>query len=153
MYSPSLISSLDFEGSKEGVYSTRSPHIHALAVLGRAVSERDFLRIQTLITEYLKNNNFIVSNSVYITRFTIYDKNKTNKDTTEQLLNVIDYNRKQRLGDDRNVIVLPYHDIMSENDNEKNVKLKELLSYKTNKISSEINDKNKRHLYFSRKAI
>jgi hypothetical protein len=154
-YTPGLISALDFADSKEGLYTTRDPHIHAVAVLGQPISERDCLVMIQAISDFLNSNHFVKTHSVHIKQFEIFKKKKTNKadeTSTYQMLNLIDYNRKKRLGDDREVIVLPYQDIMYEPDNDNSIKLKDHCYARSNQILTEIQDPQKQHRYFSKRA-
>lgn len=148
-YTPSILSTLDNKGSKEGNYTNRDPHIHALAVLGQLVSHGDCIKIMDKIKCYLEDHPNVDRRSVYITMF----ENRSKSSIVYQLLNIIDYNRKKLLGDDRPVLILPHNEIMgADNDNQSTI-MKTRLEKNIESISNDFKDKTKHHLYFSKQAM
>lgn len=147
-YTPSIISSLDFEGSKKGIISNKSPHIHILAVLGQPLAESQLTDVIKKLNEFLikhPNLNRTFKNPIVIDVFKI----KTNASLRDQYLNIIDYNRKSRLGNDSEVLVLPYQDIIIS-DNDLFEKIKKVLLERTKSITKDLNDNSQLHKYFSK---
>lgn len=109
---PSLISSLDFEGSKEGKITDKLPHTHSLIFFPKesaeGVSEDYILRL----LDFLNNNIHIdksFKKSVLLRRF----YNNDEMEMHDQIINCINYNRKARLSDESDFIILPYMEIVS----------------------------------------
>jgi len=143
---PSIISSLDFENSKMGVCSTKDPHIHMLVFFAERNGAAAFNEYEVKIVEFLKNNSKVSQKGTSPIQVTKFD-NRGYKSLNEQLLNVLNYNRKSRLGDDRRVMVLPYYDIMASN---KNDLLKDRLEKSAGIVLTNLNDQSKHHFYYSK---
>lgn len=145
---PSIISSLDFENSKMGFFSKKDPHIHMLVFFAERNGEAVFNEYEVKIVEFLKNSPRVSQKGMSPIQITKFD-NRGYKTLNEQLLNVLNYNRKSRLGDDRTVMVLPYYDIMASNKNEP---LKMRLEKSADIICTNLNDQSNHHLYYSKVA-
>lgn len=143
---PSIISSLDFESSKMGVCSSNDPHIHMLVFFAQRSGEAAFNEYEVKIIEFLKNNSRVSQKGTSPIQVTKFD-NWGYKPLNEQLLNVLNYNRKSRLGDDRKVMVLPYCDIIAS---DKNDPLKDRLVKSADIVRTNLNKPNQHHLYFSK---
>jgi len=143
---PSIISSLDFENSKMGVCSSNDPHIHMLVFFAQRSGEAVFNEYELKIIEFLKNNSRVSQKGTSPIQVTKFD-NRGYKPLNEQLLNVLNYNRKSRLGDDRKVMVLPYCDIIAS---DKNDPLKDRLVKSADIVRANLNKPNQHHLYFSK---
>ena len=113
---PGLFSSLDFEGSKKGVVSEKFPHIHALLVFAQQHPEGVINEFIEQLSDFL-NQHPLVDTSfkapVQITRFE--DRKAYKRKKKDQIENLIDYCRKNRLSDKRDAktLVLPYEDIIA----------------------------------------
>jgi len=129
-----------------GIHSTKSPHIHMLIFFAEQSGKATLNKYANRIIQIL-NDHPMVSQAglspIDVRKF----ENDGNKDLNEQILNIINYNRKARLGDDREIMVLPYQDIMLSNDNET---LKQRLKKSSATIRTHLNDKSKHHLYYSK---
>lgn len=154
-YTPSLISSLDFEGSRAGISSNQCPHLHIVAMLASPPSEGSLSDIVFKLNQSINANikvNLKNKNAVQIRTFE--DRGAFSR--KEQITNIIDYNRKSELNKNNwlkedNVLVLPYYDIMtSSNDNLLSIKSK--LKSESDAIYKNIGDVTKHHLYFSQSA-
>lgn len=143
---PSIISSLDFESSKNGFFSSKAPHIHMLVFFAERSGEAVLTEYEVKIVEFLKNSPGISQKGTSPIQVTKFD-NRGYKPLNEQLLNVLNYNRKSRLGDDRKVMVLPYYDIMASN---KNDLLKDRLEKSAGIVRTNLNDPSKHHFYYSK---
>lgn len=143
---PSIISSLDFENSKMGVFSSKDPHIHMLVFFAQRSGEAVFNEYEAKIVEFLRNSPRVSQKGTSPIQVTKFD-NRGYKPLNDQLLNVLNYNRKSRLGDDRIVMVLPYHDIMASNENDP---LKDRLEKIAGIVCANLTNPNMHHLYFSK---
>lgn len=151
-FAPAMISSLDYEGSKEGRYTTHNPHIHMLAVAGQPLAAGQLETLINQLYSFLNKHpdvNKSFKNPIKITAFEVRPKHPI----IEQFRNIIDYNRKGRLGDDREfALVLPYHDIMdnktASNDNLEPLKKK--LENRSESIRKDFGDVKQLHKYYSK---
>lgn len=113
---PGLFSSLDFEDSKKGIISEKFPHIHALLVVAQQHPEGVIDEFIKQLSDFL-NQHPLVDTSfktpVEIARFE--DRTRYQRKKKDQIENLIDYCRKNRLSDKRDAktLVLPYEDIIA----------------------------------------
>lgn len=106
---PGIISSLDYEGSKFGRVSNRSPHIHAVIYLAK----QDTVGVIDMLESFLKGHDLISNSTKNPIKITIFE-NWFGMSLNDQSINIINYNRKARMDDDyyRKNLVLPYDDII-----------------------------------------
>jgi len=108
--------------------------------------EAAFNEYEAQIVEFLKNHPRVSQKGASPIQVTKFD-NWGYKPLNEQLLNILNYNRKSRLGDDRNVMVLPYYEIITSN---KNDLLKDRLEKSAGIVCANLTNQNMHHLYFSK---
>ncbi len=145
---PSLISCLDFEGSKSGILSNKLPHAHILLFFPQENSEGDKRAYIKEISRFLENNNYLdrsIKDCIQISSF----ENKAGEGLHHQMTNVINYSRKARMSDEREVMVLPYREII-ESDCFERIKNKMVESAEL--IRKNLCDNGMRHLFYSKRV-
>lgn len=112
---PGLFSCLDYEDSKKGIINRKFPHIHALLVFAQQYPKGVINEFIKELSDFLNQHplvNTSFKNPVEITRFE--DRKAYKRKKKDQIENLIDYCRKNRLSDKRDAktLVLPYEDII-----------------------------------------
>ncbi|HFF3720371.1 TPA: hypothetical protein ACGCM7_005456 [Klebsiella pneumoniae] len=146
---PSLISSLDFEGSKEGQITDKLPHTHSLIFFPKESAEGVSENYISRLSYFLSENKHVdkkVKNCFFMRKF----YNDDEFEIHDQITNVINYNRKSRISDERELIVLPYMDVITSSYNEIT---KNKIVNDANKIINELVDQEKRHKYYSKNNL